>query len=86
LRVHGGCITLNLDNGYNLNDPDGSDAQVPTSSVAGVKSISGVAAPGAGYLVGVFIAAGGPSGPAPRALDFTRGLGTTRTGGAPSLD
>jgi hypothetical protein len=37
-------------------------------------------------LVGVFVGAGGPSGPAPAALDFTVGLGTAFTSLAPLLD
>ncbi|HUP02918.1 MAG TPA: hypothetical protein VMU19_02935 [Bryobacteraceae bacterium] len=41
----------------------------------------------AGALVGVFVAAGGPSGPTPLALDFsTSGIGTAFTSLSPALD
>ena len=44
-------------------------------------------APGAGYLVGLFVPAGGPAGAAPTALDFTSsGLGTSFTSLSPQLD
>ena len=67
-RSSEGCISLN--GGGNYNDPDGNDAAVSASSETGFGSISGITAPGAGYLVGVFLGPGGPSGPAPSALDF----------------
>jgi len=47
-------------------------------------SISGLIAPDGGYLVGVFLAAGGPSGSAPSPLNFTGSAiagYTTVTGG-----
>ncbi len=79
-----GCITVN---GYgNLNDPDGLMAATSTSSNTGAGSISGITAPGAGYLVGVFVAAGGPSGAAPAPLNFTTGSGTSFTSLSPLLD
>jgi hypothetical protein len=80
-----GCITIN---GYgNLNDPDGAGAAPGTSYETGAGSISGMTAPGGGYLVGVFIAAGGPSGAAPASLDFTSGgIGTSFTSLSPALD
>ncbi len=77
------CITLNA--GSNLNDPDGVGAAVSSSFESGAGSISGISGPGAGYLVGVFIAAGGPSGPAPAALNFLT-LGTSFTSLSPLLD
>ena len=80
-----GCITLN--GGGNLNDSDGNFAAVSTSSNTGSGSISGITLPGAGSLVGVFVAAGGPSGTAPPALDFTSsGIGTSFTTLSPLLD
>jgi len=80
-----GCITFN--SGGNLNDPDGTGAAAPTSTNTGYGSISGMTAPGAGYLVGVFVAAGGPSGAAPPALDFTSsGVGTSFTMLSPLLN
>jgi hypothetical protein len=83
-----GCITIDYDKGEGtrLNDPDGAGAFPATSSNAGYKSISGMRAPFAGYLVGVFVGENGPSGAAPPALDFTTGAGTGFTTLAPALD
>ena len=55
-----GCITLNNGTGNNANDPDGVGAAPATSSNTGTSSISGMVAPGAGYLVGLFVPASGP--------------------------
>jgi hypothetical protein len=65
--------SISLDGGISHADPDGVGVfeRVPTSSNTGFGSISGITAPLSGYLVGVFLAAGGPSGAAPTALDFT---------------
>jgi hypothetical protein len=67
-----GIITLD---GMQTNDPDGlsggNPAYLPTSINGGFESISGISAPGAGYLVGVFIGPGGPSGTAPASLTYT---------------
>ena len=72
--VTGGPITLN--NGGNYNNADGVGAAVATSSNTGYGSISGITAPNAGYLVGLFVAPGGPSGSAPASLNFvTSGTG-----------
>jgi len=86
-----GVITLNngggSGNGYN--DPDGITPSgdnpylIANSSNTGYGSISGITAPGAGYLVGVFIGPGGPTGPEPTALDFVT---TSFTSLAPLLD
>ncbi len=82
-----GCIVLNNGTGNNANDPDGVGAVPATSSNTGTSSISGMMAPGAGYLVGLFVPAGGPAGAAPAALDFTStGLGTSFTSLSPQLD
>ncbi|MGA8307892.1 MAG: Ig-like domain-containing protein [Candidatus Acidiferrales bacterium] len=82
-----GCIVLNNGTGNNANDPDGVGAAPATSSNTGTSSISGMVAPGAGYLVGLFVPAGGPTGTAPTALDFTSsGLGTSFTSLSPQLD
>ena len=78
-----GCITLN--SGGNLNDPDGTGAAPATSSNTGSGSISGITAPNAGYLVGLFTKAAGPSGPAPAALDFTS-IGTNFASLSPALN
>jgi hypothetical protein len=49
--------------------------------------IAGISAPGDGYLAGVFLAPGGPSGTAPPSLDFTSaGIGTSFTSLSPLLD
>ncbi len=80
-----GCITLN--GGGNYNDPDGVHAGTSVSTNAGAGSISGIAsAPGAGYLVGLFVAAGGPSGAMPTSLNFTTGSGTSFSSISPALD
>lgn len=67
-----GIITLD---GVQTNDPDGlingSPAYLPTSLNGGFESISGISAPGAGYLVGVFVGPDGPSGAAPASLTYT---------------
>jgi Domain of unknown function DUF11/Bacterial Ig-like domain (group 2)/Divergent InlB B-repeat domain len=82
-----GCILLNNGTGNNANDPDGIGAVPAISSNTGTSSISGMMAPGAGYLVGLFVPAGGPAGVAPTALDFTSsGLGTSFTSLSPQLD
>ncbi len=76
-----GCVTMNSYG--NLNDADGAGSAVGSSSESGYGSISGITAPGAGYLVGVFVD-GTPSGPAPSALDFSGG--TNFTSLSPALD
>ena len=83
-----GCITLDLKEPEHthLNDPDGGGAYPPTSSNTGYKKISGITAPLAGYLVGVFVHERGPGGTTPAALDFTTGAGTGFTNIAPELD
>jgi len=82
------CITIddNEAEHTHLNDPDGVGAYPPTSSNTGYKSISGIKAPFAGYLVGVFVDKHGPKGEAPPALDFTTGAGTAFTTLAPLLN
>lgn len=82
-----GCIMLDFDTGNVLNDPDGNYGAATTSYVTGpVGSISGITGPGDGYLVGVFLAPGGPSGTAPAALSFTASGGTSFTSLSPLLD
>ncbi len=63
-----GSVTINA--GGNFNDPDGFGAGTTTSISTGFGSISGITAPGGGYLVGVFIGASGPSGTAPASLTY----------------
>jgi hypothetical protein len=65
-----GSVVLNIGTGTNYNDPDGVGAAVSSSFESGSGSISGLTAPNAGFLTGVFLAPGGPSGPAPTALNF----------------
>jgi PEP-CTERM motif len=78
--------TISLNSGGNINDADGANSGQGSSSSTGSGSISGMVAPGAGYLVGVFIGAGGPSGSAPSSLDFTTGDGTAFTSLSPLLN
>jgi hypothetical protein len=63
--------TISLDGGISSGGADGTTQRVATSSNTGFGSISGITAPGAGYLVGVFVGPNGPVGAAPAALDFT---------------
>jgi hypothetical protein len=77
-------VTLN--GGGNFNDADGVGAAVLTSSNTGTASLSGIIAPNAGYLVGVFVPSTGPAGTAPPSLDFTTGTGTSFTSLSPQLD
>lgn len=78
-----GCITM--DNGGHYNDADGTGG-ASTLNGTGTTGLSGITAPGAGWLVGVLVASGGPSGSAPTALDFTTGSGTSFTSLSPQLD
>jgi len=79
-----GTITINSGGPTVYNDADGRGTGVAAySSSTGFGSISGITAPGQGYLVGVFIGSGGPSGPAPAALDF---VATDFTSLSPVLD
>jgi hypothetical protein len=79
-----GSITLN--SGRNINDPDGTSSENSSSYNAGSGGIAGIVAPNDGFLVGVFLGMGGPSGSAPSALDFTTGSGTAFTSLSPELD
>jgi hypothetical protein len=78
-----GCVTLNSFG--NLNDPDGIGAGTAASNDTGTSTISGMSAPNAGYLVGLFVDGTVPSGPAPAALDFNT-LGTSFASLTPDLD
>jgi len=81
--------TISINGGANSNDPDGlsggSPAYVPTSFNSGFESISGIMAPGAGYLVGVFVGPNGPSGTAPASVTYTSAT-TDLTSYDPLLD
>lgn len=75
--------TVSVNGGGNYNDADGVGAASPETNL-GTASISGIAAPGAGYVAGAFLSAGG--GSAPAALDFTAtGLGTSFASLSPLL-
>jgi len=81
-----GCITMNDTDGQYYNNADGAGPGAPsTSSNTGTAKISGITAPLAGYLVGLFTKAHGPSGAAPPALDFTQ-IGTHFLTLSPVLD
>ncbi len=75
-----------LGRGHPSNDADGVGAGQSSSPNAGAGSISGINAPNAGYLVGVFVPTGGPTGPTPARLDFTGAGGTSFTSLSPKLD
>jgi hypothetical protein len=79
-----GSVTLNEGTGNNANDPDG----IGSASNIGVNSfggISGVVAPNAGFLAGVFLGPSEPTDPAPLRLDFTI-VGTSFTSLSPQLN
>jgi hypothetical protein len=89
-----GLISLD-GNDQLFNDPDGYyngspayslPAPAYTSFNAGFESLSGITAPGAGYLVGVFVGPDGPSGSAPASLDYTAAGTESQTSYSPLLD
>jgi len=65
-----GRVMLNHGTGDNWNNADGFGAVVSRSSSSGAGSLSGIRAPNAGYLAGVFLGVAGNVGPAPGSLDF----------------
>jgi TPR repeat protein len=81
-----GTISVNMASGGIYSGADGVGAAVVSSSNTGAGSISGITAPNAGYLVGVFVPAGGPTGPAPASLNFNAPGGTGFTTLSPLLD
>lgn len=84
-----GCITVDsTTTPVNYNNPDGVGGLPASSSSTGFGSISGITGPGAGYLVGVFLTTGGPTGSAPPALNFVSGTpgNITFSTLAPALD
>lgn len=73
------------------NDPDGlGPSVVANSSTTGANGLSGIKAPGQGYLVGLFVPASGPAAPTPPSLNFSdlsSVPGTTKfTALSPALD
>ncbi len=83
-----GCISLDAERGegHSYNDPDGVGGQYAYLNNTGTSLISGIVTPGYGGLVGVFLPAGGPSGPAPAALNFLNGKGVGFKKLSPLLD
>ena len=85
-----GTVSLTHNGNGFPNNPDGTGSEVSSSTNAGLGSIAGVAAPNDGFLVGLFVPAGGPTGPQPASLDFRSGgnvpNGTAFTSLAPLLD
>jgi hypothetical protein len=79
-------IEVDNGDGNHTNDADGVGAGTSMSSNNGYGSLSGIAAPFAGYLIGVFVPAGGPSGAAPASLSFTGTGQTSFPSLAPALD
>ncbi len=78
-----GSVTVN--GGGNLNNADGvGSAQGEYNS--GTASLSSINSPTAGYIAGVFLGAGGPSGSAPTGLDFTGTGGTSFSSLSPLVD
>ena len=77
--------SISLNNGANYNNPDGVGAQVGQSTTTATEGISGLTAPDAGYLVGVFLSNVEPADPAPASLDFTQ-IGTNFATLSPALD
>jgi len=76
-----GSITLN--GGGNFNDPDGiGSAQGIT--VLSANNISGISAPHAGFLGGVFLTDVDPGSPAPTSLDYNT-LGTGNASYTPAI-
>jgi len=80
-----GRISVNDYGPDDLNDPDGVGNNTTSWEVAGAGSLSGIVAPDQGWLVGVFLASGGPSGTAPPMLDFYS-AGTSFTTLSPQID
>jgi hypothetical protein len=80
-----GIISVNDYGPDDLNDPDGVGNNTTSWEVAGYGSLSGIVAPNQGWLVGVFLASGGPSGTAPPMLDFYS-TGTSFSSLSPQLD
>lgn len=63
--------SVSLDGGRTWGGPDGTTLRAATSVNTGYGSISGLTAPGEGFLAGVFVGADGPLGSMPADLDFT---------------
>jgi hypothetical protein len=67
--------SVTLDGFGHLNNADGTGAEPVMSGTTSFNGISGISAPKAGYLVGVFLTNSEPADPPPSILDFTK-LGT----------
>jgi hypothetical protein len=72
--------------GGESNNANGDGSPFATTNITCAKGISGITAPQAGFLVGVFTSDDKPTNPAPPTLDFTTGNGTNFTTLAPALN
>ncbi len=78
-----GLVTVN---GGTLNDADGVGS-VSGEYNTGAAGLSGINSPTAGFIAGVFLGPGGPTGSTPATLDFTAGgIGTSFSSLSPELD
>jgi hypothetical protein len=80
-----GTVIMNAGSGDNMNNADGVGSGSADSSVNSVNGLSGITAPGAGYLVGVFENQSEPLDPAPSSLNFLSS-GTNFTSLSPALN
>ena len=77
--------SVTLDGFGHLNNSDGIGAAPVSSTATSLNGISGIIAPHAGYLVGVFLTNDEPVPPAPSILDFTS-IGTNFTTLSPLIN
>jgi len=80
-----GTVILDVGSGDNSNDPDGIGAGSSDTSVNSLGGISGIVAPNAGFLVGVFENDTEPADPAPLRLNFIS-IGTNFSDLSPTLN
>jgi hypothetical protein len=80
-------ITGNISlEGGEFNNAKGDGSPFATTSIDSASGVSGITAPQAGFLVGVFTSDEEPEDPAPATLDFTTGNGTNFTTLSPALN
>jgi hypothetical protein len=81
---NGSGVTSSTNSGYSAT----SGGSGGTGGTGGTTTtvISGITAPGAGYLVGIFETSATPSGAAPASLNYLTGLSTSATDYYPMLD
>ena len=80
-----GTVTINVGSGSNANNPDGIGAAPADSNTTSVGGISGIAAPHAGYLVGIFETSTEPFDPRRRSL-ISQSIGTNFASLSPALN